>query len=35
MVKFWTIRIDYDLDRIDEVPNKLQSKVATYIKANM
>ena len=35
MIKFWAIRIDYDLNRINEVPKKLQSKVTAYIKANM
>lgn len=35
MIKFWAIRIDYDLNRIDEVPNKLQSSVENYIKKNV
>lgn len=31
MVKFWALRIEMNLDRIDEVPAKLQDKVKTYI----
>lgn len=31
MVKFWAERIEYDLERIEEVPAKLQDKVKTYI----
>lgn len=32
MVKFWSERIAYDLNRIDEVPAKLREKVKDYIK---
>ena len=35
MVKFWAIRIDMDLDRLDEVPNKLRDKVKQYIEENI
>lgn len=31
MVEFWAIRIEYDLERIGEVPAKLQDKVRTFI----
>ena len=31
MVKFWSERIAYDLNRIDEVPAKLKEKVKKYI----
>ena len=31
MAKFWAERIKYDLERIEEVPAKLQDKVKTYI----
>lgn len=31
MAKFWAERIEYDLERIEEVPAKLQDKVKTYI----
>ena len=31
MVKFWSERIAYDLNRIDEVPAKLREKVKKYI----
>lgn len=31
MAKFWSERIMYDLDRIDEVPAKLREKVIKYI----
>lgn len=31
MVKFWSERIAYDLNRIDEVPAKLREKVKDYI----
>ena len=31
MTKFWAERIEYDLERIEEVPAKLQDKVKTYI----
>lgn len=31
MAKFWAERIGYDLERIEEVPAKLQDKVKTYI----
>lgn len=34
MVKFWSLRIDMDLDRLDEVPNKLRDKVKKYIEEN-
>ena len=35
MVKFWALRIDMDLDRLDEVPNKLRDKVKQYIEENI
>ena len=31
MTKFWAERIEYDLERIEEVPVKLQDKVKIYI----
>ena len=31
MVKFWSERIAYDLNRIDEVQSKLREKVKKYI----
>ena len=31
MVKFWADRIEYDLNRIVEVPAKLREKVKDYI----
>lgn len=31
MAKFWAERIEYDLERIEEVPAKLQEKVKIYI----
>lgn len=31
MAKFWAERIEYDLERIGEVPAKLQNKVKQYI----
>ena len=31
MVKFWAKRIDMDLDRINEVPNKWREGVRAYI----
>lgn len=31
MVKFWADRIEYDLNRIDEVPTKLREKVKKHI----
>lgn len=31
MAKFWSERIAYDLNRIDEVPAKLREKVKDYI----
>ena len=31
MAKFWSERIAYDLNRIDEVPTKLREKVKKYI----
>ena len=31
MAKFWALRIEMNLERIDEVPTKLQDKVKTYI----
>ena len=31
MVKFWAKRIDMDLERIDEVPNKWREGVRQYI----
>ena len=31
MAKFWSERIAYDLNRIDEVPAKLKEKVKKYI----
>ena len=31
MAKFWAERIEYDLNRIDEVPAKLREKVKNYI----
>ena len=33
MAKFWAERINYDLDKIDEVPNKLKDKVKKYIES--
>lgn len=35
MVKFWSERIAYDLNRIDEVPAKLREKVKKYIEQHM
>lgn len=35
MAKFWAERIEYDLNRIDEVPAKLKEKVKKYIESNM
>ena len=34
MVKFWAERIEYDLDRLNEVPSKLRDKVKMYIEEN-
>lgn len=31
MAKFWAERIEYDVNRIDEVPAKLKEKVKKYI----
>ena len=31
MVEFWANRIEYNLDRLEEVPEKLKDKVRTYI----
>ena len=31
MVEFWALRIDMDLERLGEVPEKLKDKVRTYI----
>lgn len=31
MVKFWALRIEMNLERIDEVPAKLRDKVREYI----
>lgn len=31
MAKFWAERIEYELNRIDEVPVKLREKVKNYI----
>lgn len=31
MVEFWANRIKYDLERLEEVPNKLRHKVKVYI----
>lgn len=35
MAKFWAERIEYDLNRIDEVPVKLREKVKNYIKQHV
>ena len=35
MAKFWSERIAYDLNRIDEVPAKLREKVKSYIEQHM
>lgn len=31
MIKFWANRIEYNLERLGEVPEKLKEKVRTYI----
>ena len=31
MVEFWANRINMDLERLEEVPNKLRDKVKVYI----
>ncbi len=31
MVEFWALRIEMNLERIEEVPAKLQDKVKIYI----
>ena len=33
MVKFWALRIKYDLERIDEVPSLWREKVREYVEA--
>lgn len=35
MAKFWALRIDMDIARVEEVPAKLQDKVETYIVENL
>jgi len=35
MAKFWAERIEYDLNRIDEVPAKLREKVKNYIEQHV
>ena len=35
MAKFWAERIEYELNRIDEVPVKLREKVKKYIEQHM
>ena len=35
MAKFWAERIEYDLNRIDEVPTKLREKVKNYIEQHV
>ena len=35
MAKFWAERIEYELNRIDEVPAKLREKVKSYIEQHM
>ena len=34
MVKFWALRIEMNLERIEEVPAKLRDKVREYIEQN-
>lgn len=33
MAKFWAERINYDMERINEVPVKLRNKVKQYIES--
>jgi len=33
MVKFWAKRINYDLDRLDEVPELWREQVREYIES--
>lgn len=33
MAKFWAERINYDMERINEVPVRLRSKVKQYIES--
>lgn len=35
MAKFWAERIEYELNRIDEVPVKLREKVKKYIEQHV
>lgn len=35
MAKFWAERIGYDLERINEVPTRLRSKVKKYIESEV
>lgn len=35
MAKFWAERIEYELNRIDEVPVKLREKVKNYIEQHV
>lgn len=35
MVEFWALRIEMNLERIEEVPTKLQDKVRTYIEEHL
>lgn len=35
MAKFWAERIGYNLERINEVPVKLRSKVKKYIESEV
>ena len=35
MAKFWAERIEYELNRIGEVPTKLREKVKKYIEQHM
>lgn len=35
MAKFWAERIEYDLNRISEVPTKLREKVKKYIEQHV
>ena len=35
MAKFWAERIEYELNRIDEVPEKLREKVKNYIEQHV
>lgn len=34
MVKFWALRIEMNLERVEEVPAKLRDQVREYIEQN-